>query len=927
MGARLVPGRLELVQACSAESGGGLRGLALGVRLIARPDGTVVTGSGLLPGQVRSEVEVPDRLGGGILFASGTQLWQARSWLGPLRLLAVAKVHIDQVLVGLDRVYLRLAGGSLAGIDPRDGASMGLGPLPAAPWVGWISAQDAWHAAAFADLRGDLVTDDAGTSWSLSPARAPQPARQARRSEGPCPQIDPNEVPKLSGARILEHAVADGWPLADGTALVARDGTLTRVSLADGGVVEEAPNAFAMNPARCHPFSLATPRDRGAFGYTCGQPGGPTRIYFWAPETGRLVEARRFSEPRQVNAFGNGALAVRGSCQEAGGAADSGEHAATWCAMAPSREWSERTIRGAGGRMVVLSDARIVVLQPPADGDLATARIVRVEGERESARPLDLRDAPADASRALRLGVWMDGFEERRPGWIGGWIDLAGSVMGVEISLEGQTHVGPYIRDAQAPVVGGRWGFGWSGSSRGLETIDGGMTWNTGIVLPAPFPEVPGDQQRACGPVGCVMNGWVRVGWGSDRPESQPELQPLPAPRLPTAPPIRLDCESAGSMTEARGQARPAGTSTGEPVTRFPPLGQHEGPTMPSDAVGLSADTSSDFEAQRRSAPLARAYAWGPRDAEWDGAGQWQVLWVWPWGQGLPVRASGPAPVMWPKLEVAQAAMRSLGGWQNGWTVIPGDDPDHALLVLRGNLGPAGAPIALLETGRAPEWIHLRMEPFEAVEGATRVRGRWVLATSQRRHDPPAVVLWMLDGQAPHELARLPRVSLEGTPRVRIASRSDGRAVGVAVEGQPDVAGDASIWVASVDLDTGAVSDPEPLANLDVAQGIHICDGDEPGWLLDLPYPASVDIRVGPHWGATLTSAVARVRLSAGTACVENVLGATDREAIFAPLELSRGTMASARPSRTPGSLNALNGLNATVYCARQYFHLRCTAR
>ncbi len=32
-----------------------------------------------------------------------------------------------------------------------------------------------------------------------------------------------------------------------------------------------------------------------------------------------------------------------------------------------------------------------------------------------------------DVTRVLREGVWMDGFEERRPGVLGGWIDAAGT--------------------------------------------------------------------------------------------------------------------------------------------------------------------------------------------------------------------------------------------------------------------------------------------------------------------------------------------------------------------------------------------------------------------------------------------------------------------------------------------------------------------
>jgi hypothetical protein len=922
-GAHLLPERLDEGQAWGAEPGGGVRGIVGGVRFIVRPDGTAVSGTSQLPGGPWREVEVPDRLGGGILFAAGSKLWRASSWLGRLSLLAVASTPIEQLLVGLDRVYLRFGPGTLAAINPRDGSAMALGPLPAAPWLASVSAQDAWHATAIADLRGVLVTEDAGSTWHL--ARGPlEPEGQARSPSATDRHSFGTEGAKLDGAEALRLAVTDGWPLADGTALVARDGGLERIRLADGFIVEEAANAFPMNPARCHPFSLATTRDRGAFGYTCGEPRGTTRIYVWSADASRLIEARRFAEPRQVNTFGNGALAVRGSCEEVG-AAETAGNATRWCAMSPSGSWSERIVRGAGTRLVVLSDGRTVMLRPPVDGDLTTANIATTEGARETSQRVSFGAMATDESHVLRFGVWMDGFEQRRPGWIGGWVDLAGSILGIEISLAGETRLGEYIRDAKGPVVGGRWGLAWPLSRRGFETTDGGMTWTQGIALPDPLAQPAAGQEHVCGPIGCLMEGWVRVGWGAEVPTDLPEPAPLPRPRSLSAAPLRLACEPTGTVAEGHDGARPAlmRGQAAEPVTHFPELWRREGPAFPSGDVGLWADVSSDFDPQLRTVPFARAYAWGPRDEDWTGAAKWELLWIWPWGPSPEVRASGAAPAQWSKLEAAQATMRSLGGWQNGWTVVTGDDPDHALLVARGTSGPASRRVALLESGRAPAWIQSPTESFESISAATRLGGQWYLATSHRPLEPPATVLWALDGGTARELARLPRVALEGRRPVRLARRSDGRELGIAVEGQPDVDEDASTWVVGIDADTGEVSDPAELAPLTAADGgLSTCSGDEPGWVLDLPYPGSVEVRIGERWGATLAGVGARMRLSTSHACVEGVVGSTDREAAAPPPELSQ---AHGAPSHAPSTLGvASRALDVTVYCARQYFHLRC---
>jgi hypothetical protein len=952
-GGRLLPANLDEAHAWGVEPGGGVRAVVGGVRVVTRPDGTILTEDGRLPGAPSSTVEVPERLGGGFLFATGKRLWRGASWLATPRILSDGSVSIERVLVGLDRVYLRFGGGSLAAIDPRDGARLDLGPLPSAPRLVSVASVDAWHAIAIADLRGILVTGDAGSTWRavpipVEPAEAfalgdsfrvagrdaanrlqwwrvgpdlrAEPVEQDPHHDSRRTHLEPasREASKLSGTRGLAAAVTDGWPLADGTALIARDGSLTRVRLADGSCVEEAADAFAMNPARCHPFSLATPRDRGAFGYTCGEPRGQTRIYVWQAGQSRLAEVRRFYEPRQVNAFGNGTLAVRGPCQ--GLAGSLGSETTVWCVMLPGGRFAERIVRGAGARLVVLSDGRTAVLSPPTDGDLATVRLAvaeSAEGSRESFQPVVLPELTSDVARALRFGVWMDGFEERKPGWLSGWVDFAGSALGIEIALSGQAHLGEYIRDAGAPLVAGRWGFVWTASRRGFETTDGGMTWTKGISLPDPLPQSGGYRERVCGPVGCLEAGWVRIGWGVEPRDVSPEPRALPAPRPQSgAPPLRLRCEPSEPVTESQARAirAPMLGGQGDPVSHFPDFAQGAGPAIPAPDVGVWADPSSGFGSMLRAAPLARVYAWGPHDADWDSNARWELRWVWPWGPAGEVRASAQALAPWPQLDVARGAM--VAGGQSGWTVVGGDDPDHALLVMRRSAGTPGAQLLLLETGRAPTSVRAPPDSFEAVEAAARLGGRWYVVASARARDPSAAVVWSVEGAEAHELARVPRVGLDAHPRLYLSRRSDGRALGVAVEGQPDVSRAASLWMMGIDPDSGEASEPTALVSLDAADhAVPACEGDETGWVLDWPYPASVEIRMGERWTASLVGVTARIRVSAARACIESVVGSADREAVTAPEALYRTPLSrSARERELP----------AMVYSAKTHFHLRC---
>ena len=51
------------------------------------------------------------------------------------------------------------------------------------------------------------------------------------------------------------------------------------------------------------------------------------------------------------------------------------------------------------------------------------------------------------------------------------------------------------------------------------------MTW-TELELPEPIAPARAVRERACGPVGCLAAGWMRVGWGE--PEKVTPKEPPP---------------------------------------------------------------------------------------------------------------------------------------------------------------------------------------------------------------------------------------------------------------------------------------------------------------------------------------------------------------------------------------------------------------
>ncbi|MGH7272138.1 MAG: hypothetical protein ACREJ3_17035, partial [Polyangiaceae bacterium] len=527
-GARILPESLYGSREWGADPGGGVRAGVAGVRFVASIDGGIVAALQRLPASPSAVIALPERLGGGFILAIQSRLWRAETWLGQARPIYTSPFPIGGLCVGLDRLYVRSPRGLLASLDPRTGATLDLGPLPPSPHVAGLIALDAWHEMALLDFRGALVTADAGSSWQKVPlpveptgvsalggafvVEGIDPRHRVRSwqvspdgqeiwpveapSRAPAVMVRPasDKAARIFGPLPIVSALEDGWPLSDRSALVARDGTLARIRLSDGVIVEMTADAFPLTSARCHAISLAREHHPGAFGFVCGEPRGKTIIYAWDPSGARLRELRRFDDPREVLGFGNGALAARGDCDSRARSAateppmTAGKQA--WCVRLASGAWREVWIRDDAdrpARLVVLSDEREATVRPPIGGDLATASLTIADGTRSTSMALRLPSLDPQAMRALRWGIWMDGFEERRPGVLSGWVAAGESLLGIEVALNGEVRVGELIRNAGSPIASGRWAFGWTASGAGFETTDGGMTWTKEIDLPAPL--------------------------------------------------------------------------------------------------------------------------------------------------------------------------------------------------------------------------------------------------------------------------------------------------------------------------------------------------------------------------------------------------------------------------------------------------------
>ena len=838
--------------------------------------------------------------------------------------------------------------------------------------------------------------------FPVAPGSSPTPSPRATTtplagSDAPREESVQDAGTRIFGKRPLAAAIEDGWPLTDGTAVVARDGALARVRLSDGTLTEMVQGAFPLKPARCHPVSLTRPNAVGAFGFVCGEPRGASAIYAYDPLRGRLSELKRFDRPRVVTSSGNGALAVRGPCAEDGdpsatpreptridpksddgglaeGKSDAGrseradraereraEREAVpkaampevhpYCMLGHDNTWREVHVRGDVGseRVVVLADGKIAVVSPP-QGQSGPARLTLLDKGRATTLPIVFPTVTADIARVLRLGVWLDGFEERKPGVLGGWIEAGGAMLGVEIALDGKATPGQFVRDAGMPFVSGRYGFGWTPSRRGFETTDGGMTW-TSLELPEPLVPIGKVERRACGPVGCLAAGWLRVGWGEPK---KPPVPPAPPPHRATtslsAPQLVLACEPTmppmptppapkpRALTATPPAVSPTRRTFGGPpvlaatgaagVTELPSFFAQPGPPLRESERGMPFEVPDLLE---RSPPrlggLARAYAWGPKSGDWDTQGKWQVKWLSPFAGWTDAHAS--VPTLAPQVLLDFTKQSSAYGsyyqaYSSFFSIAAGDDPAHAMLVVRRSTRTDMTPIEL-EADRAPVEIHRADgEPFLEIDAVTRAAGRWFIVTPPPAGaSSPVTTIWQVDGAVARELVHVPRAAVDsGRPAgARLARRSDGRAIGLIVDGQPTAERTtATRWVLPIDLETGQLGEPESLGYSDLAgRTLEACTDDVIGWGFDTTLPGTARVKLAQGAGS-MHALYVRVRLTTTRACVERVAGMYDGQSADRAAQLTRaGARAGGATPLKPGELLA------SAFAAQGRYALRCT--
>jgi hypothetical protein len=942
----LIPDIVADAAVTGHEPDGSRRAIVAQIRVVEHRDGSLERASSLLPSsQTRLlPIELPSRLGGGFVFiASGdssAQIWRADSWLAPLEPLASTTQPVYETLVGFDRLYVRHArNGPLYGIDLEKGEYTDSSRLPLPLRIGAALFADPWRAVVVADLRGPLATFDAGATWHplgikgavqrleplgdrivvrtredswllsregvLSPmGAAAAPAAATSSSTSVARDLAPPDRPL--GQRPLRAAIARGMPLDSTHVVVAHSGHLATVDLKTGAITALHRDVYPHSFTECS----AIPLEAG-IGFVCGEQHGSTVLYR-LERPARLTPVMQWPAPRAVYSMGNGAIVARAPCP----GSEAVEGVAQYCVRNLAGLTRELRFKGDIGaeRIAMLADGRVAILIAPRPG--AEGRLVVLKGDKSTAFALDFQTVPRSVVEMARRGLWLNGLQEISPGVLSVWVEAGGPVVGLRIDDKGRVTVGPVQKtssDTGDIIVSGRFGLVWKAVGRGVETVDGGATWKEVDLPTLGLHAAP--EQRVCSAAGCVVGGWLRVGWGP--PRNEHDMQP---PRKPvvryaqarTAKQLTLDCEATGRTSPPPATTpAPKEPSERQPVryryghggmvavapagygywqaARWLPFGPLAAPSLGPDEEGLSTSSRDYGEVK----PTYRVYVWGPKSADWTRSGHWLIRFDDPYDAVSTPRSTSVAVSPFADINAASAILNSRS-----------DQIWFDAEMRSGVMGWCYGMRQCKYFGIAPQELPV---PFANADGsglpnvisAVRVEDNWFLLAPGQQ----GIELWSASLSGVARLVRsYPRQ--EYGDQVSLVRRA--RSPGLGILTTSPLAGRTSAeWVVlPIDPGSGEIVDAVALGPTDLDGALPPgCASDQDGWQLESfsGVAPTVNLPGQPY----VSDARLRLRADPGRICTAGVTGRVRRPEGTAPWPPKAKTAAS---SSNPVRLSVWEG-------------------
>ncbi len=879
------------------EHDGSRRLLAFGLRVVEHPDGSLDVGDELLPAARGAKfLELPARLGSGFLFwiisSSGTLIYRSATWTAALEPLAQLDFEVERLVPGFDRLLiLPRRDADYRALDLETGQPVPPLGLPVAPAYGSMAFVDGWFGAVQVPLRGVLLSFDAGASWHpLSlPVTSFEPVGDALslatpngdyslNARGALSHVADRDDAKVSEAAraellrlvatrdvgadhgaepLLQTATLTGFPDGHGNAFVATSGTLFKLGLDNGRVLQRHEHAY-VGAAECLGVRFGS-----GVGFVCGQGQELTRIYRVA-EPFQLELVRELPGARVVSDSGSGALVVHGGCNALGGVL---QHCIVPAAGAPY----EIKTNAEAERVVALADGRVAVLTPPTARSPGALTLWKTGVAQRL--PLVLTHREPRHKTLLEQGVWLDGPVEAKPGVLSGWLVGAGPFAGFEVTLGGKLTLRRVQDNANHALFAGTRALVLGENGLASETTDGGVEWQA-VELP---PEIDLKAARGlgmrqgCSAVGCGFAGFTRVGYFEGR-AARSLAAPATPPRIafpgPGGSRWFLHCATTGEVSPPALPFRPATPLSGRRLRRstvapagtpnddvelgpLSPLLDQPAPALPENFEGVDAGTEP-YGVQ------VRIYAYGPRGGDWTKTSSLNIAFADRFSvkPGVHVTASGRSP--WPDVASAADALGaepSTNAAGLAAALDPSGTSGAVLLSSRGSVD-----LFVFEAGRVP--LHIpnvgRLGMAMRFSGVVKTKAGVFIGSYDE--SSRAFRIYRVVGQ---DL----EVALEVTdiPPPR----------GANAELVRSAAGDAlAIWVRStgwfvhpVDLDSGVVDSPYVVTPAQLASMPPVCADGAEGF--SLTGAISPDPGAQTPGGIGMRAFEGRFRVSALGVCVD----------------------------------------------------------
>lgn len=534
-------------------------------------------------------------------------------------------------------------------------------------------------AFAIVDLLGPIATADAGDTWRpldpspIAAALGPTGATRIVRTSNavalandqllaplsptgqlgaPSSTIDLREpIPDVAAIR-LESAILGGVPLDDGRVLVADAGRLATAMLDPLRVTTVArSNDLTHCELRAAPKITGAPDEEKAIAVaactrhdeeanagaqlvvgTIGE--GPHGMQVVPERVSPLPTAFRFSA--------TGAIVVAGACSSADAGGTDFTFASKVCVRDGAGKWRESVLAGVSSRIDVV---------PRIDGGLVVART-------DASKNLELVSVPAAATMStvptrLRIDVepstvsrLLVSIDEVSPGRVVVWRRVGDALEGVTVSTDG----GALKIVSRSPAmmieddVYGAFGtFADHAMLAAIEkdadgkrhvgalkvTRDAGVHWEK-----ADWPESASalDMQPAdrfeCGPLGCRLFGWTRVGWQRVVASIDEVVDLSGAPELPppALPPERATTLHARCIeTAAPTPFDPAKVPVDHPVSPWGWQAIDKSALLGLPEPKMAPGFTLDMAALGRGAVRGAVLAWGPTNGSWESLGRMVV--------------------------------------------------------------------------------------------------------------------------------------------------------------------------------------------------------------------------------------------------------------------------------------------------------------